>query len=217
MDQQAEAILLTPAAFEAIMLHSQTMVRRVIVGPLYPPPEECNDRCQEVRLAAWRRAKGGLTPFVAADELDNTRLAQISSYREIPVAIRAWLRTTAFNQAGAAITSRRRRAKRVTRLLPLHEERPELDACGQPRLFTDETKDIAFDNVALQSALAGLKPEIRDCLLLHVVYELTVQEVAHLRGLKIETVRKRIARAKDFIRERCQATAEERARQGDQR
>lgn len=217
MDQQTDAILLTPAAFEAIMLHSQAMVRRVIIGPLYPPPEECNDSCQEVRLAAWRRARSGLPPFVAADEVENTRLAQISCYREIPVAIRAWLRTTAFNQAGAAIMSRRRRAERVTRLLPLHEERPELDGFGRPRLFTDETKDIAFDNVALQAALAGLSPDARDCLLLHVVYELTVAEVAQLRDVNIETVRKRIARAKMFIRERCQATADERARQGDQR
>lgn len=217
MERHCHAVHLTPAAFEAIMTFSQPTVRAVIARPLHPVIEDSHDRCQEVYIAAWRRAKSLSSPFVALDEQENARLERIASFNEIPLAIRKWLCKAAVNQAGTELRARKIRAKWCVPLLLEHEQTPERNALGLPRLFPDETPDMFYQDDQLEAEMLNLSPLTRACLILHHAHDLTAAEVAELLSMDVQAVKKRLYRAKTALRQARQAASEARARQGDQR
>ena len=78
------------------------------------------------------------------------------------------------------------------------------------RLVTTETTEIAFEppdpielgySDEMQHALDRVPHDLRECLLLVVVGELTHQEVADLLGLPLGTVLSRVSRARNRLRE----------------
>lgn len=78
------------------------------------------------------------------------------------------------------------------------------------RLVTSESTEIAFEppdpiesgyTDEMQHALERVPTDLRECLLLVVVGELTHQEVAELLGLPLGTVLSRVSRARARLRE----------------
>lgn len=91
----------------------------------------------------------------------------------------AWLRKVSFR----LLTDRRRRAARVAKLWP---------SPGHNKL-TDLGTDGALD---IERALDALPINHRQVILLHYLYDLKVSQVAELLGLRVGTVKSRLARAR---------------------
>ena len=71
----------------------------------------------------------------------------------------------------------------------------------------DERLDAEAEAPALAAALADLRDEERDVLLLHAWADLDYASIADALGLPIGTVRSRLSRARDHVREHLTPTA----------
>jgi RNA polymerase sigma-70 factor (ECF subfamily) len=58
--------------------------------------------------------------------------------------------------------------------------------------------------IRLDQALAALPAELRECLVLHELEELSYKEVAHVTGVPIGTVMSRLWRARQALMPKCQ-------------
>ncbi len=103
-------------------------------------------------------------------------------------AIGPWLRTVTRNTCARR---RRRRAGAPAAFDPVD------DALPHP----GPAPDAALDGPAIERALAGLDPKYRAVLVLRDVEGLTAPEVAEVLGLRVDTVKTRLHRARAALRE----------------
>ena len=97
------------------------------------------------------------------------------------------------------------------------KERRMLRACartGVDPVFADddeavERADADARSRELATALAGLRPDEREILLLHAWAGLTDTEIAHALAVPLGTVKSRLSRARDKLRNRLEEVGQE--------
>jgi RNA polymerase sigma-70 factor (ECF subfamily) len=146
-------------------------------------------------LARWLVADPSLAEDVTQDAILRA-LSYFSSYTGGDA--RAWLLRIVRNVAYGAIAARRR--GRMTSL-----DDPGATADGELLQLADpgddpETTMVRSERIArLDHALAALAPEMRECLVLHELAELSYKEVAQVTGVPIGTVMSRLWRARQAL------------------
>ncbi|WP_437229964.1 sigma-70 family RNA polymerase sigma factor [Planctomicrobium sp. SH661] len=116
----------------------------------------------------------------------------------------AWLFRIAYN---AAISSRRRKQTRHS--LDEYKERVGVEP-EDDRASADPTRNLQTDDAQRQvrAALDQLGTEYRDAIVLKEIEGLSYEEIAELSGCPIGTVRSRIHRARQLLRERLARVVE---------
>ena len=148
-------------------------------------------------LAHWLMRDAPLAEDVVQDAVVRA-LSYFASYKGGDA--RAWLLRIVRNSAYVMLAARRRAA--TTSL-----DDAGLTSDGEP--ITLEIADPADDPEAtlvrsegfarLDQALAALPAELRECLVLHELEELSYKEVAHITGVPIGTVMSRLWRARQAL------------------
>lgn len=132
----------------------------------------------------------------AGDVLQEVWLAVIRNIARLksPEAFTVWLyriaRSKAMNRLGVD-----------HRHLPLDEEFPASNDSSEPFFATD---DVA----ALHAAIANLRPEHRDVLLLRFMEDLSYEQIAQVVGCGVGTVRSRIFYAKAALKRQLEKNHE---------
>ncbi len=110
----------------------------------------------------------------------------------------AWLFTIAKNQSFSYLRSQKN--KRTIPLdAPLSADQTELtlgDTIASPGALPDETMDRDQHISQVRAALKKIKPSYRGILSLFYLEELTYEEIAQTLGLRLNTVRTNLRRAK---------------------
>jgi RNA polymerase sigma-70 factor (ECF subfamily) len=151
---------------------------RGFVRGLVPSADRAADVVQDVFVDAWRTAQRGTPPF-AGDGAEP--------------AIRRWLFHVAYRRAVSVL-----RHDSVLRWESLDVmPAPESDRIREPVPFDDQ---IAEGEV-LRKALAELGPQDAACLLLNVVQGFTAMEIASILDITPFAAKKRVARAKQRLRD----------------
>jgi RNA polymerase sigma-70 factor (ECF subfamily) len=148
-------------------------------------------------LAHWLMRDSTLAEDVLQDAVLRA-LDYFSSYKGGDA--RAWLLRIVRNSAYAVLASRRRGG-----MISLDEVSTTAD--GEP--IAMEIADPADDPevtlaraegfARLDQVLAALPAELRECLVLHELEELSYKEVAHITGVPIGTVMSRLWRARQAL------------------
>ena len=148
-------------------------------------------------LARWLMGDSTLAEDVVQDAVLRA-LSYFGSYKGGDA--RAWLLRIVRNAAYAVLATRRRGS--MTSL-----DDAGLNADGEP--FAMEIADPADDPemtlsrsegfARLDQVLAALPAELRECLVLHELEELSYKEVAHITGVPIGTVMSRLWRARQAL------------------
>jgi len=107
-------------------------------------------------------------------------------YRVTAVPFRIWLLRIATNAANR--WARERQRLKLTRVAPL---KAVVDPAGERRAALEEA----------QAALLALSPEHQAVISLHYLESLSLEEVADVVGCAVGTVKSRLARARDAMRE----------------
>lgn len=166
------------AAFASLLDRVQRPLYSFVLGMLHEE-ELAHDLVQDVFCDAWRAAQRGAPPFGGTDAGDEQ-------------AARRWLFHTAYCRA---ISQRRRH-----RLLHWSSlDADDVQAVAHPK-EPAPFEDQVIEGEVLRAALARLAPEDAACLLLNVVQGFTSSEIAQIVGLKSETAKKRLTRAKERLR-----------------
>ncbi len=101
---------------------------------------------------------------------------------------RAWLMRIVRNVAYTALASRQPG--------PLPEDLPELpDPADNPEMTLARRQAVA----SMEQALAALPVELRECLVLRELEELSYKDIAHVVGLPVGTVMSRLWRARQAL------------------
>jgi RNA polymerase sigma-70 factor (ECF subfamily) len=113
---------------------------------------------------------------------------------------RAWLLRIVRNAAYGTLAARTRRptaSLEEAGLLPDGEHAPHeiADAADNPEAALSRTEGYA----RLDQALAALPTELRECLVLHELEELSYKEIAQITGVPIGTVMSRLWRARQAL------------------
>jgi RNA polymerase sigma-70 factor (ECF subfamily) len=119
-----------------------------------------------------------------------TALRTLPRYRYRGVPLRFWLFRIATNAVNHWARRQRRRAT-----TSLHDQLE--DAATRPSSTRDE-----IDREHARRALLSLSPKYQAVLSLHYFEGLAVKEVAQVIGCRVGTVKSRLARARDALRER---------------
>ncbi len=106
---------------------------------------------------------------------------------------RPWIMTIAYNRCVS-----QRQSKFKYSLDPL------LDEAAQTDIQHDVVLGLELDE-AIQGALAGLRPEFRDVLVLHHVSRESVEDIARLMGLPVGTVKTWLSRGRQALWELLRA------------
>ncbi|MGD2110110.1 MAG: RNA polymerase sigma factor [Phycisphaerae bacterium] len=138
----------------------------------------------------YRRTGNVHTAEDLVAETFETALRYLPRYRYRGVPIRAWL----YRIATSAVNRWARRYRKRPML--------SLDECSP----VDETValSVAVSDVGLEHARAALlsvKPKHQAVLALHYLEEMSVEEVAAVIGCRIGTVKSRLSRAREALRE----------------
>lgn len=159
-------------AMAALLARHAGTVVRFARG-MCPNPTDADDVAQEVLIAAARRL-----PSLASDR-----------------ALRSWL-----YQVTRSFALKRRRPGRS---LPTTFV-PDLDAGADTPSTDDPERTVEGRELGgvLQAAIRGLDPRYREVLLLRDVEGLSAPEVAEVLGLRLDTVKTRLHRARAQVRER---------------
>jgi len=156
----------------------------------------------------------GLSP---ADAEDLAQETLVRAFREIgslrqPELLRAWLRSIADN----VLRNERRRRARFKRAAPevaLESARveggPTIDV-REPGPAPDEMLFAKERRRRLREALAGLAPQMRQCLALRLEQDLKYREIAAVLKISIETVKAHLAQGKKRLKTELGAELEER-------
>ena len=104
-----------------------------------------------------------------------------------------------FGIAGNLIRTHRRSLGRKARALEREARRADLVVVEDEDVA--DRLDAGTDMARLSAGLARLRPKYREPLLLHCWEELSYQEISEVLGIPVGTVRSRISRARDKIRE----------------
>lgn len=167
---------LTEQAFAELLNRYQWPLFAFVDGFLHEA-EMSRDHVQDVFCDAWRAAQASTPPFTTArDDADRRR----------------WLYHAAYCRV---VNTLRRRGRIQWRSLDVEMEAREVFA-GSVAPFEDQV----IEAEALNSALDGLSPESRACLLLSVVHAFTAPEIARIVGVTTEAAKKRLTRAKQQLR-----------------
>ena len=123
-------------------------------------------------------------------------LIYYSSYRGGDV--RAWLLRIVRNTAYDALSARKRTVSASLDDPGLADERPALqvpDRADDPEMALSGRERSA----GLAAALAALPVELRECLVLHELEELSYKDIAQVTGVPIGTVMSRLWRARQAL------------------
>lgn len=143
----------------------------------------------------------------SADAADLTQEAFVRAYSELD-RIRSdgnfygWLRKTALNLGIDCL----RRRKMLT-LVSLDAPRESSNSDAFAWEVEDETQDVhrALETQSLHEALhisiERLSPDHRTVVTMHYVEEMPVEEIAELLNVPVGTVKSRLARARDALRQ----------------
>jgi RNA polymerase sigma-70 factor (ECF subfamily) len=137
------------------------------------------------------------------DALQEVLVRVHRAYKDLrdPAAEKHWLYRIATNVA-RDFRSKRRRAPQLLGDSPVDDAEPALGGSGEASPL--ERLEAAETSERLQEALASLRPELREALLLHTVTGLKYREIADALGLPIGTVTTRIHEARKRIAARLQ-------------
>ncbi|REJ68422.1 MAG: RNA polymerase sigma factor [Planctomycetota bacterium] len=114
---------------------------------------------------------------------------------------------TGYSERAWLITILRRRAVDRWRHKPQPQPLSDPEGLDVAAPYEDPFADQYTDE--MQAALARLSPELRECLLMVVVGELTHQETADTLSIPIGTVLSRVSRARKQLRKALLAVAED--------
>lgn len=166
-----------PTSFNDMLAETQRPLF-AFVARLVSDQELARDIVQDVFCDAWRAMQHGSPPFGAADDLP---------------AMRRWLFHAAYCDAASAL-----RRGALIRWEPLNADdarEPRRPAPGRP------FEDTVAERLALDAALATLRPEDAACLLLSALQGFTAQEIGQIIDASTEATKKRLARAKRRLRD----------------
>jgi RNA polymerase sigma factor (sigma-70 family) len=180
MDQAESRAIAPPLAveeFSALLDRTQwplyTFLRGIVGGE-----EQARDLMQDTFCEAWRVAQRGAAPFDPIRAEGETR---------------RWLFHVAYHRAVSAL-----RHRRVIRWESIEE--PGALENREVHLASGFEERVA-ERHAMTTALAALSAQDAACLLLIVVYDVTVAEVGQIIGASAQAVAKRFARAKQRLRD----------------
>ena len=148
----------------------------VFLRGLVDHAEEAHDLLQETFLDAWRAAQQGKPPLLP----DGAE-----------VEMRRWLYHTAYCRA-VSVLRRRRLIRWVSLDATLATEE-------EPMSTALSFEDQIVESAAMQTALDGLSPKDKTCLLLMVVQGFTAAEAAQIIGDSLQAVARRISRARQRL------------------
>ena len=167
-----------PTSFNDVLVKTQRPLF-AFVARLVSDQELARDIVQDVFCDAWRAMQHGSPPFGAADDLP---------------AMRRWLFHAAYCDAASAL-----RRGVLIRWEPLNADddarEPIRPAPGRP------FEDVVAERLALDAALATLRPEDAACVLLSALQGFTAQEIGQIIDASTEATKKRLARAKRRLRD----------------
>ena len=169
-----------PAADLEVLVQEHSALLFRIACSVLRHPQDAEDAVQEVFLRALRHRE---------------KLARVADPR-------AWLARVAWR---VALDRRRRRPE-----VPLEEA---AEAVRSLRSSGASSHQIAADRqmmALLEALIAGLPAELRDALTLSTVEELPAAEVATLLDIPEATVRSRVFRARQILKEKLAALLEAR-------
>ncbi|MEX2445732.1 MAG: sigma-70 family RNA polymerase sigma factor [Dehalococcoidia bacterium] len=163
-------------AFNALVLRHQDAVFSLVLRML-GRREAAEDIAQEAFVNAWRR---------------------LDTYRG--GSFRSWLFTIAANRARDELRRQGRRPQTSLDAARDDPDRADLDpADGDP--LPEEAAAQAELRTALEAALAALPPDWREVVLLSDVHGMDYAEVAAATGVPVGTVKSRLSRARNRLRE----------------
>jgi RNA polymerase sigma-70 factor (ECF subfamily) len=137
-----------------------------------------------------RRVGNGHTAEDLTAEVFVTMLRTLRRYRYRGAPFRAWLYRIATNTVNRWARRERRRVERARARASAQVDGP------------DAPSDRAGPDVeAARRALLALKPKHQAVLALHYLEGLTVEDVASVIGVRIGTVKSRMSRAREALRE----------------
>ena len=143
-------------------------------------------------LARWLVADAPLAEDVTQDAVVRA-LSCFSSYEGGDA--RAWLLRIVRNVAYGTMSARRRGGAGSLDHDGDGEALQIADPGDNPEAILVRTDSFA----RLAQTLAGLQPELRECLVLHELEELSYKQVAHVTGVPIGTVMSRLWRARQAL------------------
>ncbi len=168
-------------AFETLLLQLQTPIYRLAYTMLHHSRADAEDATQEVLIKLWRtlpdyRFECPILPYV----LRMTRTVVLDMIR--------------------------RRAGEAQRTLPLSYESEDGEITEREIADTDESNDpvraYAREEriAAVRAAIDSLDEIHREILLLREIHGLPYDRIAHILGVKEGTVKSRLARAKEILK-----------------
>lgn len=168
---------LSLAAFSAVVDQWQAALFGFLQGML-GDAEQARDLTQDTFHDAWRATQALAPPWSGAHDDDERR---------------RWLFHAAYCDAASAL-----RRGALIRWEPLNADdarEPRRPAPGRP------FEDTVAERLALDAALATLRPEDAACLLLSALQGFTAQEIGQIIDASTEATKKRLARAKRRLRD----------------
>jgi RNA polymerase sigma-70 factor (ECF subfamily) len=166
-----------PISFNDALAETQRPLFAFVVG-LVSDQELARDIVQDVYCDAWRAMQRGSPPFDGALDI---------------AAIRRWLFHAAYCDAASAL-----RRGALIRWEPLNAHDAEEPAqSASERAF----EDAVAERLALDAALATLRPADAACLLLSALQGFTAHEIGQILDASTEATKKRLARAKRRLRD----------------
>lgn len=173
----------TAAFWEPILQMQSALIgfTRGLVGD----DELARDIAQDTFVDAWRAARQNAPPFDAPDDL---------------TGIRRWLFTVAYRHA---IKHLRRRKSIAWESLDARESQ-------SPAILRapDHFEDALAEAEALRMTLRSVEPDDAACVLLQVVHGFSTAEIATILAIRPDTVRKRLSRTKQRLRDTYLALAQ---------
>jgi RNA polymerase sigma-70 factor (ECF subfamily) len=120
-------------------------------------------------------------------------LRSLGGYRHRGLPVRAWLYRIAANTVNRWV---RRERTRIT------ERLSEISKCEAQAMQVPPDTANAPDGECARLALMSLKPKYQTVLSLHYLEGMSLEEVAAAVGCRIGTVKSRLSRGRDALRER---------------
>ena len=146
-------------------------------------------------LARWLVRDAAMADDVVQDAAVRA-LIYFSSYRGVDA--RAWLLRIVRNTAYDALSARKRTASAGLDDHGLADDGPALqvpEGADDPEMALSGRERSA----ELATALAALPVELRECLVLYELEELSYRDIAHVTGVPIGTVMSRLWRARQAL------------------
>lgn len=140
--------------------------------------ELARDIAQDTFVDAWRAANRDSAPFDTPDDL---------------TGIRRWLFTVAYRHA----------IKHLRRRKTIAWESLDARETVSPTVLRapDRFEDALAEAEALRMALRSVEPDDAACVLLQVIHGFSTAEIAAILAIRADTVRKRLSRTKQRLRD----------------